>query len=300
MNPTVKKILWPLVSLRRLYDAYLCRKDPERLFCIRYKRTTGHTLNSRNPKTLYEKIAYLAFHTDTREWSRLADKVNVREYIEECGFGEFVPQMYGAWEDASLIDFDKLPNAFVIKTNNASATNIIVKDKSTIDIDDVKNKLNKWLKWKYGLETCQPHYSRIKPLILAEELLIDEETTRQGKLLIDYKFYCVNGKPKYVMVMTDRKPNSHDVKVGIFDMDWKLYPEFKSDIHESVDEGTKCPVSFIVMQEMAAALSAKFAFCRVDFYEINGKPIFGEMTFTPGFDTFTQAFQEELGKCCQI
>lgn len=295
MNTTLKIILWPLVAMKRLVEFILCRYNPEFLFSLRYKQSTGHTLNLKKPQTLYDKIAYLAFRSDTTEWSKLADKVAVRDYICECGFSDYVPKLYGIWEKASDVDFDKLPNSFVIKTNNASATNIIVKDKSVLDLCATRKQLDKWLKWKYGLETCQPHYSRIKPLILAEELLIDNETTKQGKLLIDYKFYCVNGKPMYVMVMTDRKLNTHDVKVGIFDMDWNIHPEYLSKSHESVDINIKRPVSFDTMQSIACALSSKFAFCRVDFYEINGKPMFGEMTFTPGFDTFTQEFQEELG-----
>lgn len=300
MNKNLKTLLWPLVLVKRIRDFILCRLKPELLFSIRYKSNTGHSLNLNSPQTLYDKIAYLAFRTDTSEWSRLADKVAVREYICECGFGEYVPKLYGTWEKASDVDFELLPNAFVIKTNNASATNIIVKDKSVLDLCATRKQLDKWLKWKYGLETCQPHYSRIKPMILAEELLVDDETTKQGKLLIDYKFYCVNGKPLYVMVLTDRKPNTHDFKVGIFDMDWNLHPEYLSKVHESVDKNIKCPASFTTMLKMSCSLSAKFVFCRVDFYEINGKPMFGEMTFTPGFDTFTQDFQVELGKYCKI
>lgn len=300
MNSILKKLLWPLVIVKRQYEYYLCKHNPEKLFSIRYKRNTGYKLDTKNPQTLYDKIAYQAFHTDTSEWSRLADKVKVREYVRECGYSANLPLLYGTWEKSSDIDFDKLPNSFVIKTNNASATNIIVRDKDKINIENVRIQLDKWLRHPYGLITCQPHYSKITPLILAEELLIDKETYEQGKQLIDYKFYCVNGRPLYIMVMADRKPNTHDVKIGIFDMSWSLHPEFSSKQHESVGNKIICPQSFEQMKEMASKLSAKFAFCRVDFYEINGKPVFGEMTFTPGFDSFTQSFQEELGKYCHI
>lgn len=299
MNKTLKIILWPLVLIRRQYESYLCKKDPERLFCIRYKRQTGTSLNTQHPSTLYDKIAFMAFHTDTSEWSRLADKIAVREYVKECGYGENLPQLYGVWNRAEDVDFTSLPDSFVIKTNNASATNIIVKNKETLDIRATRKKLNNWLKWEYGLETCQPHYSRIKPQILAEEFLIDSKTTRD-KSLIDYKFYCLNGIPMYVMVITDRKENTHDVKVSIFDMNWKRYSNFVSTVHEEVDLNLQQPVSFNLMKKMASDLSKKHPFCRVDFYEINERPIFGEMTFTPGFDSFSQSFQEELGKYCKL
>ena len=171
MNQTLKIILWPLVMLRRWHDAYLTNHNPEKMFSILHKRATGVYLNIDNPKTLDDKIAYMAFRTDTSEWSRLADKVRVREYVEECGYGEYLPRLYGTWEHADEIDFDKLPQAFVIKTNNASATNILVRDKSRIDIAAVRKQLDEWLMMDYGYRTCQPHYSRIKPLILAEEFL---------------------------------------------------------------------------------------------------------------------------------
>lgn len=300
MNHIIKKILWPLLLCRRAYDYYMCKHNPERLFAIRYKRITGSPLHITKPVALYEKIAYLSFHTDTSEWSRLADKVKVRDYVADCGYGDNLPFLYGTWENASMIDFEKLPNSFVIKTNNASATNIIVKDKTKINLLEVRKQLDKWLRWEYGLLTCQPHYTRIKPLILAEELLVDDKTTKKGKSLIDYKFYCVNGLPYYVMVMADRKDNSHDFKVGIFDLNWELYPEFVSNNHEIVDPNFECPSSLQEMKAMATRLCSNFVFCRVDFYEINGKPVFGEMTFTPGFSAFSQKFQDELGRYCNI
>lgn len=171
MNSKLKKLLWPLVWMRRKHDTYLIKHNPEKMFSIWHKRSTGVPLSIDNPQTLDDKIAYMAFRTDTSEWTRLADKVRVREYVEECGYGEYLPKLYGTWVHAEDIDFDKLPNAFVIKTNNASATNILVRDKSKIDEASVRNQLDEWLKIDYGYRTCQPHYSRIKPLILAEEFL---------------------------------------------------------------------------------------------------------------------------------
>lgn len=300
MNKTLKKILWPLVWCRRQYDNYLMKNNPEKLFCLRYKRCIGHKLNIDNPQTLYEKIAYMAFRTDTSKWSVLADKVKVREYICSKGYEKNVPQIYGVWNKASDIDFAGLPSSFVIKTNNASATNIIVADKSKIDEEKVRVRLDKWLKWEYGYETCQPHYSRIKPQILAEEFLIDHETTKRGVLLIDYKFYCINGSPMYVQVLTDRKPNTHDIKVQIFDMDWNSHPEYVSKVHTLASSAIVKPASFEKMKEIVRVLAEGFPFVRVDLYDINGTPIFGELSFTPGFDTFTQVFQEELGRKCDI
>jgi len=269
---------------------------PELLFKMKYYKATGGKLNTRNPKTLYDKIAYLMFKTDTSSWSLLADKVMVRKIISQWGYADILPALLGTWENANDIDFDSLPNSFVLKTNNASATNIIVKDKNKLDVEEVKQKLRKWLCIDYGRITGQPHYSKIKPLILAEEFLIDEKTTKVGKLLVDYKFYCINGVPKYVQVMCDRKENSHDMKLQVFDMNWKAHPEFISSYHELAPETLERPLSFERMISFAKKLSVGFDFVRVDLYDVNNRPILGELSFTPGFDTFTESFMRELGE----
>ena len=291
MNKKIKTILWPLVKIRRWHEDYLRRTNPEKLFSLWHKRSTGVYLNIDNPQTLDDKIAYMAFRTDTSEWTRLADKVSVREYVEECGYGEYLPKLYGTWERAEDVDFDKLPNAFVIKTNNASATNILVRDKTKIDEAVVKQQLGEWLKIDYGYRTCQPHYSRIKPLILAEELLGGAANRTP---LLDYKFYCVNGVPMYVIVYTDRVANSHEMKRTIYDMDWQLHQEYLGREAVPGPEVEK-PFSFKTMKEMAEKLSSQFPFVRIDFYEINKKPFFGEMTFTPGMQEVSLSFSNQLG-----
>lgn len=301
MNKTVKKLLWPLVWLRRKHDAYFVKHNPEKMFSIWHKRVTGEYLNIDNPKTLDDKIAYMAFRTDTSEWSRLADKVRVREFVEECGFGNYLPKLYGTWERATDIDFNKLPSAFVIKTNNASATNILVRDKSKINEAEVRKQLDEWLKIDYGYQTCQPHYSRISPLILAEEFLgleirgADNMNNKKLKSLNDYKFYCVNGEPLYCIVYTDRVANSHDMKRTLYDMNWNMHKEFLGRYAVAGPEIER-PQSLELMKEIAAKLSLKFPFVRIDFYEVNGKPVFGEMTFTPGMHEVSTDFSNMIGK----
>lgn len=295
MNKKVKKFLWPLVWIRRKHDAFMIKHNPEKMFSIWHKRATGVPLNIDNPSTLNDKIAYMAFRTDTSEWTRLADKVRVREYVEECGYGEYLPKIYGTWEKADDIDFGALPDAFVIKTNNASATNILVRDKSKADISSVRKQLDNWMKMDYGYRTCQPHYSRIKPLILAEEYLgLDT-----GKSLVDYKFFCIHGVPEYIQIMSDRKANTHEMKVAILDMNWIKHPEFCGRTHEIAEDAVK-PASFEKMVEMSKKLSSAFPFVRVDFYEIKGRPIFGEMTFTPGYSTINMNFDSLIGGMLHI
>ena len=292
MNPALKKMLWPVLFLRNKHDDYLRRTDPERLFGILYHRVTGDRIHTDSPITMYDKIAYMLFHTDTTEWSRLADKVAVREYVKNCGYEANLTRLYGVWEHADDIDFDNLPFSFVIKTNNASATNIIVKDKNLINLNLIRAQLDKWLKIDYGFQTCTPHYSRIKPLILAEELLVDEQ---QPDGLIDYKFHCTNGVPKFIQVMSEREPNTHRMKFMTYDMDWHPHPEYNQGILKDASIMEK-PSAFELMSEMAMKLSASFPYVRVDFYQISGKPIFGEMTFVPGWTTMSKSIKIKLGQ----
>ena len=295
MNKKLRALLWPLVKIRRWRENYLRKTNPEKLYSLWHKRATGVYLNIDNPQTLDDKIAYLSFRTDTSDWSKLADKVRVREYVEECGYGEYLPELYGTWESAKDVDFNKLPSAFVIKTNNASATNILVRDKSKINEDAVRNQLDEWLKIDYGYLVCEPHYSRIKPQILAEEFLGHFGCN----LLIDYKLYLINGVPRFVQVMSNRKENSHNFSVNIMDMDWIPHPEYCSNHHPQSDKIEK-PRSLDKMVEIAKRLSKNYPFVRVDFYEVNDKPIFGEMTFTPGFSSMNVEFQNKVGKELKI
>lgn len=275
------------------YIAYLKKNKPYKLFSIRHRLVTGRSLNIDNPVSLYDKIAYLEFCSDTTQWSRLADKVCLRDYVNECGLS-CCPELLGVWERAEDIDFNVLPKSFVIKTNNGSATNILVNNKDDIDAELVCAQLNQWLKYDYGYETCQPHYSRIHPLILAEEFLGDGQSD-----LPDYKLYCVNGHPLYIHVMTERVPNTHIVKEMILDMNWVPHPEFCWPNFVPPTPINK-PTSFDKMVEYAEILARPFPFVRVDFYEVNQEPVLGEMTFTPGFDGFNDKFEFLLGKLVDI
>lgn len=274
----------------------LRRCSPKLLFSLQYYKAYGKFLNYKNPQSFYEKIGYLEFYSDTSQWGRLADKIAVRDYIKEKGLDNMLTTLLGVYRNSSEINYESLPTSFVLKTNHGSATNIFVKDKIKIDKKAVGKQLDDWLKIDFGFNGAQPHYSKIKPLILAEAMLMDDETTKVGKMLHDYKFYCVNGKPRFLQILKDRVPNTHEIKLMVYDMDWNAHPEFISDFHDKIAIEEKPPVAFEEMKKAAEVLAEGFPFVRVDFYQINGKPIFGEMTFTPGFDTATQSFFDMIGK----
>ena len=259
---------------------------------LRYWHRFHRCLNLKRPELFYDKIMWQSLNTDTTKWSELADKWAVRDFVaERCG-KEVLTKCFGVWDRAEDVDWDALPDSFVVKTTNGCASNVIVRDKSAVDLHDVERRLAAWLRFPYGEVTGQKHYTRITPRVIAEELLFQRDDPQAP--LTDYKFYCFDGKPVYCMVMSNREFNTHDVDLMMYDMQWQTHPEF-FDPGRRLTEVER-PQSLEEMKRLVTALSQGFSFVRVDFYEINGKPVFGEMTFMPGTDiNLTLQAQRDLG-----
>jgi hypothetical protein len=279
---------------------YLAKHNPEKLVRIIYRQRCNKILDLDNPQDLNEKINWLKVRTDTSIWTLLADKYKVRSYIENFGLGRILPLLYGKWDNANAIDFEKLPLTFVLKTNNASGTMIIVKDKSQLNIDEARKNLNKWLSVKnYGLLSAEFHYYNMKPCIIAEEYLEDQQTKHQSSSIIDYKFWCINGEPLYVWTCANR--TSKGTEVAVLTLDWEYKPQhsvFNEVFRQAITIPQK-PQSFDKMIEICKILSKGLPQVRVDLYEINGKPYFGELTFTSlgGYMNFYSSdFLLELGQ----
>ncbi|WP_312765417.1 ATP-grasp fold amidoligase family protein [Epilithonimonas sp.] len=310
-NTEIKNVLrvifYPIVLIKReIYNQwlrYLGLHNPKKLASILHYDYCKRIIDWDNPKDLNEKINWLKFNSDTTKWSLLSDKYAVRQYIEDAGFGDLLVKLYGVWSSADDIDFSKLPKSFVLKTTNGSGTVLIVKDKSLINEKEVKIKLQKWLKLKFGIMTAEPHYFSIKPLIIAEELLINDKSDVSTSL-IDYKIWCFNGEPHYVWTCSNRKIAA-ETYVALHDMDWNVYTE-KSVF---VDHYRKCeanipkPESLDRMIEACRVLVKDIPQVRLDFYEVGGKAYFGEMTFTSSggyMDFYTKACLDEMGALVKL
>lgn len=285
----------PIYKLLRPFSFILSR-FPEEVFAFRLHKDLGRKINRKNPQSLYDKIYWLCFNTDTILWSKLADKYKVREYVtEKCG-KTILPCLYGVYDSTKEIDYSKLPNKFVIKTNNGCASNYLVKDKSSTDLDYINKELDFWLTFPYGQLTGQKHYTRIPPKIIAEELMYQESDPHST--LIDYKFFCFHGIPYYCEVISDRVFGTHIHSKMIYDMEWNAMPEcFKKGCPTALVDK---PLTFNEMKSIAKALSHDFKFVRVDLYEVNGKVKFGELTFTPTTHSFTEDFQLKMGGLIQL
>ena len=207
--------------------------------------------------------------------TRCADKIAVREFVRDrIGEKYLIPQLPAegvSWTDPGAIDFDALPSAFVLKLNNGSGMNLIVRDKSALDKNEVRQKLGSWLKSEFSERIREYQYAGIKNQIYCEELL----PWQNGKPPMDYKFMCTNGNPLFVWVDTDR---FDDHQRGIYSTDWDrldvsiMYKKAKCDVPR--------PPNLEEMLQVAGKLSEGIPLVRVDLYNIDGKIYFGEMTFT--------------------
>jgi hypothetical protein len=267
------------------------RKEMERV----YKKVFHKNPNLDEPKNLIEKIYWLQLHTDTSLWTRCADKYQVRDYVRECGLESFLPHLYGKWDDAEEIPFESLPQNYILKTNNGCGTCIIVRN-GVVDTRKVKKQLNRWLKVPYGYSGSQVHYTRIKPCIIAEELLENDAKDISPNSVIDYKVWCFNGVPESIWIGYNRT-RTH-ANMALYDTKWNAIPEHlvqiksKTYLPDVVIEKPKCLEQ---MLEMASKLSKPFKEVRVDFYVIKDKPVIGELTFTSGYGYFTEEYYNYLG-----
>lgn len=273
-----------------------------------YRKTLNRRIDLKNPRDFNEKIEWLKIYSDTSMWTELADKYKVREYVKNCGLDNILPILYGTWERAEDIDFGRLPDKFVIKTNHGFKKTIIVQDKSRANLEAIRGQLNKWIQERYGLRSFEPHYWNIKRLIIAEEYLIDNSSSSQSTSLIDYKFSCINGEPEIVVVLADRgnmtdgltqKKSVQGLRAGVYDIEWNIRNDVVSQNMFAHGESLIIPrpQAFSRMVEVCRILSKPFPVVRVDLYQVNSQVYFGEMTFTPGGNRnyFTQEYFLELG-----
>lgn len=243
-------------------------------------------INLKNPQTLDEKIQYLKFHDYYQNplVTQCADKYAVREYVKQCGCEEILNELYFAWDSVDEINWDMLPNQFVIKWNFGCGENLICFDKSKLDIADAKKKLNDWYKEHdtFYLTYAEMQYKGIPPKLICEKLI----ETEDGGLPVDYKLYCFKGYADCVLVCTGRQNDGHGTKYYFFDKEWNLKRYNKNGKNAPANFTLPKPDGIEKVFEYAEKLTKPFPFVRADFYLEKGKVTFGELTFTPcgGFD----------------
>lgn len=238
-----------------------------------FKIVLKEKLDLKNPRTFNEKLQWLKlyYYPQNDLAVKCADKYRVREYIKEKGYENTLVPLLGAWNNVEDIDWDSLPNKFVLKCNHGCAYNIVCNDKTEFDRIKAKKQLNTWLKEDFGAFNIEPHYSKIKKhKITCEEFL--------GDNLVDYKFFCFNGIPKFIYVSSDLI-HDRQARIGFFNIDGSKI-NLKRDDYASIEK-IELPSFYNEMLEMASKLCKDFPFVRVDFFVTDNKYYFAELTFTP-------------------
>jgi TupA-like ATPgrasp len=252
---------------------FLSDRVPDRIMLARrFKREFGRAPNLKNPRTFNEKLLWLMLYYRTPLATRLADKYEVRGYVAERVGPERLNELYGVWDRVSDIDFDTLPDAFVLKVNWGWGANVFCRRRSELDVPKTKEQLAAWMRRSHYWSAREWCYKNIEPRIVCERLLTDD---RWG-IPPDYKFFCFGGEPRFVKVHTDRF-GQHGR--GLFDLDWQVPPFGYGP--PSTGQAIPRPDNLDEMLHCARSLSRGLPFVRVDLYSVAGHTIFGEMTWQP-------------------
>lgn len=286
-----KAIKNPKLILLFFLNSRIFRLLPDDLYLkIKYRLTMGRKLDLNNPETFNQKLQWLKLYDRKPEYTQMVDKYEVRKYIKEIIGEEYLIPLLGVYDSFEEIDFDNLPDEFVLKPNHTSGDVFICRDKSKIDYKKLKKEVNRWLKREYYWLHREWPYRNVKPRILCEKYLVDES----GKELIDYKFMCFNGEVKCIFVCSNRN-SPLGLNIDIYNVDWNLMPFGRPN---SPRTGVKIPKprNFNKMIEFAEKLAKDIPFIRVDFYEVDGHLYFGELTFYPtsGFGKFTPEYYDDI------
>jgi hypothetical protein len=273
-----------VLQMDKWYFTILCAISPVLSSKHLYHRIIGKKLDLRHPRDFNEKLQWLKLYWRNPLVVKCTDKYEVRDYVAGCGCENILNQLYGVYDHASEIDWDKLPHKFALKCTHGCKCNVICNDKGKLDKDRTLAQLREWLRIRYDRIALEVHYARIKPRIICEQYI----ETAAGLLPIDYKVYCFNGEPKLVLVCTDR---GSDLKFTWMDLDWQRMDIGTERFRRA--ELPRKPDCLAAMIYYARKLASPFPFVRIDFYDFNGKPVFGEMTFTPAGCMIT--YHNEMG-----
>lgn len=259
-----------------------------------YTKNHKCKMNWNNPALYDEKIHWLMVYVYGTNYERFVDKYQVRQYVKECGFGDLLIPLLGVFKNVADINYDRLPDKFILKTTQGSGDELyeIFADKKNIDLFSVSEKMNKALQIEYCKYHCEYQYEKIVPQIICEKLL----TSESDKRLNDYKVVCANGKAIAILVCTNR-----DEGRDYYSCDWKYLDYVK----EECKSGKKVnrPAQLTEMIKAAEILSKPFPLARIDFYIVDQKLYFGEITLTPsaGNHKYLNKWgQQELGKAIQL
>lgn len=284
---------WLFIAMVHIY--YL-NWLPERWWInINYKKRLGKKMNWEKPTGFNAKLQWLKLYYRNPAYVTLSDKYLVRSYVSEQIGEEYLVPLLGVYDCFEDIDFDSLPNRFVLKCTHDSGSVVVCKDKSQLDVNKTKRFFKRKLDMNYYYTSREWAYKLVEPRIIGERYLVGDG----NKGLNDYKFFCFSGEPRCILMVSDRFDGG--LKVDFYDTNWCLMP-FKMQYPRSGKTFPK-PQNYDKMLSLCRILSKDFPFVRVDFYESEGRIYFGELTFYPngGFSEFwPDEYDEVLGSWLQL
>ena len=260
-----------------------------------YRIHTGKRLNLRNPQTYCEKLQWLKYYYRNPLYTKLVDKYAVRGYVAEKIGEEYLVPLYGVWDHFDEIDFDSLPDSFVLKCTHDQGSVILVPDKSNFDREAAREKLEPALKKNHFFLSREWPYKNVQPRIICEGFLQDKGTED----LRDYKIMCFSGAPKILYVGAER---SKELRINYYDLEWNLLPFNEIDGTNTI-YAIEPPEKLAEMLALSAKLAKDMPHVRVDFYEVDGKIYFGELTFfnSGGRKPFApEKYEYEIGSWIQL
>lgn len=282
----LKKFIYHHDLSAKLYNIYRNYKKDKKNYLTdeqfakqMYQNQRKMELNLNNPVSYDEKVWYLKLHEKDELKKRCTDKVTVREYVKECGLEHILNEIYGVYNSFEEIPFSRLPDTMFVKCSHTSGCNVIYR-KDNFDYKYYKHEFEFWMKRDYYWGSREWNYRGIVPKIICEKVLRD----REGKLPLDYKFFCFNGCVKFMSldigVAEESGEHAEEYYRNLYDTEFKLMP-VRETRDNYLGEITK-PDNFELMIDYANKLSKPFKHCRVDFYNLGGKIYFGEITFHHG------------------
>lgn len=241
---------------------------------LMYRVRIGKRLNLENPQTFNEKLQWLKLHDRRPEYTTMVDKYEAKKYVASIIGEEYIIPTLGVWDTFDDIDFDALPDQFVLKCTHDSGGLVICRDKAALDIEAARKKINASLRTNFFWVGREWPYKDVKPRIIAEKYMEDNSNHE----LRDYKFFTFDGVAKALFIATDRGDETTDTKFDFFDMNFR-HLDFTNG-HPNANPPPHRPETFEKMRELADKLSAGIPQARIDFYEVNGRAYFGEITFS--------------------
>lgn len=273
MNKILKAIYYPDRLCLHLLDN-LAFVFPDSLFLrLKFRLRMHRKLNLKNPKAYSDKLQWLKLYYRKSEFTEMVDKVAAKDYVARVIGKEYLIPTLGVYNSVDEIDWDKLPEKFVLKCAHDSGGIIICSDKSKLDIETAKSKLAKGLKSDYYNQFREWPYKDVPRRLICEEYMVDES----GFELKDYKFFCFDGEPKALFIASDRQVKGEETKFDFYDIEFNHLP-FRNG-HPNANHTIAKPTGFDKMVEIARKLSKGLPHARIDLYDVNGKIYFGEITF---------------------